>query len=90
MNIQPVKSDGVPAPARPKTPPSKAPEAPAEAETPKTESQARLRDILAKEPAVRPEEVERGKALAADPNYPSADLLGKLAEMLARSRQRHK
>ena len=59
----------------------KAPEARAESESPSAARETRLRDLLAKEPAVRPDEVERGKALAADPNYPSGDLLAKLAEM---------
>ena len=36
-------------------------------------------------PDVRAEEVERGKRLVADPNYPSDDLLEKLAEGLLNS-----
>ena len=81
MNIQPVKSEGVAAPVKPKAAPVKAPEARAETESPSAARDSRLRDILAKEPAVRPDQVERGKALATDPNYPSGDLLAKLAEM---------
>ena len=84
MNIQPVKSEGVPAPARPKTPPAKAPDATAEPAAPTAARDARLLDILAQEPAVRPEELERGKALVNDPDYPSADLLAKLAEMFVK------
>ncbi len=81
MNIQPVKSEGVPTPVKPKTVPPKAPEVRAEPESSSATREARLRDILAQEPAVRAEEVARGKALVTDPNYPSADLLAKLAEM---------
>jgi hypothetical protein len=82
MKIQPAKSEGVPAPVKPKAAPVKAPEAPAETESSHSVREARLRDILAQEPAVRPDQVERGKVLARDPNYPSGDLLAKLAEML--------
>lgn len=36
-------------------------------------------------PAVRPAEVERGKVLARDPEYPSDNVLAKLAEIFAES-----
>jgi hypothetical protein len=36
-------------------------------------------------PAVRPEAVEKGVALAADPNYPSSDLIQKLAGLIVGS-----
>lgn len=81
MNIQPVKSEGVPTPVKPKAAPVKAPEAQAEPESPRAAREARLRDILSQEPAVRPDALERGKALAADPKYPSPNILAKLAEM---------
>lgn len=81
MNIQPVKSDGVPTPVKPKAAAPKAPEARAEHESASAAREARLRDILAQEPTVRPDVVERGKTLAADPNYPATQLLAKLAEM---------
>jgi hypothetical protein len=38
-----------------------------------------LRSALASQPEIRPDVVARGKALAADPNYPSADLLKRMA-----------
>jgi hypothetical protein len=44
-----------------------------------------LREALARTPEVRPEVVERGKQLAADPNYPSPDILSKVAEIILRS-----
>lgn len=87
MNIQPVKPEGVPAPVKPKTAPVKAPEARAEHESTSNVREARLRDILAQEPEVRPDVVERGKALASDPNYPSGDLLAKLAAMFVDGKQ---
>jgi hypothetical protein len=39
-----------------------------------------MKQALMSEPAVRPEVIERAKKLAADPNYPSADILAKIAE----------
>jgi hypothetical protein len=87
MNIQPVKSEAVPAPAKPKTAPPKAPEARPESETHVAASEARLRDILSKQPATRPDVVERGKSYAADPNYPATDLLARLAEMFVDGRK---
>lgn len=81
MNIQPVKSEGVPAPVKPKAAPAKAPEAPAESDHRLTSHEARLRDILSQLPTDRPEAIERGRSFAADPNYPSTDLLARLAQM---------
>ncbi len=85
MNIQPVKSETVQAPVRPKTPPAKAPQPEAHAESLHSVRTARLLDLIAQEPAVRPAEVERGKALAQDLKYPSDNVLAKLAEMFAES-----
>lgn len=81
MNIQPVKSEGAPTPLKPKAASAKAPEAQAEQEGPVAARETALRELLAQEPALRPEHVERGKALAANPKYPSDELLAKLAEM---------
>ena len=50
-----------------------------------TESAEFLRAELKRQPAVRPEMVARGKALAADPNYPPMDTLRKVAEQILRS-----
>lgn len=56
---------------------------------PDTEGTANLTDLqtLAAKvnsagPDIRPEVVERGKTLVADPNWPSDEVLGKLAEKL--------
>jgi hypothetical protein len=38
-----------------------------------------------RQPAIRPEMVARGKALAADPNYPPMDTLRKVAEQILRA-----
>lgn len=62
-------------------------------EAPKTEDQGNritdLSDLAAKAstagPDIRADEVERGKRLLADPNYPSDEILDKLSENLLRS-----
>ena len=81
MNIQPCKSECVPAPSKPAAKAAKAAKESAASETPQVTKQEKLLAELAKEPDVRTQEVERGKALAADPGYPSDDLLAKLAEV---------
>lgn len=81
MNIQPVKTDII-------QPPSKT-KARAVAETsgpavPVDQSavgrKEALKEALLREPALRPEMVERARKLAADPDYPSSAVLTKLAE----------
>ena len=49
------------------------------------DSSAALRVALTQYPEIRPEVVERGKALAADPNYPSAAILRSVGETLMKS-----
>ncbi len=44
-----------------------------------TESAAFLRAELVRQPEIRPEVVERGRALAADPNYPSSSVIQSVA-----------
>lgn len=90
MNIQPLKTECVPVPAKPKTQPA----TPTQTSSPKEPLQStkheRLMEALRNEPEVRATEVERGKALAADPNYPSDDILGKLAEIFVNDAKRTK
>lgn len=50
-----------------------------------TENAAFLRAELQRQPAIRPEVVARGQALAKDPNYPSAEVLKKVAEQILAS-----
>ena len=50
-----------------------------------TESAEFLRAELKRQPAIRPEVVARGRALAADPNYPSMDVLRKVADQILRA-----
>lgn len=44
-----------------------------------------LREALARQPASRPEMVELGRKLAADPSYPSTKILRKVSEIILRS-----
>ena len=80
MNIQSVKPECVPAPAKPKTPAAKPAAESAVEDAPKFGKRERLLAALEQEPAVRPEELARGQALAADAKYPSDEMLAKLAE----------
>lgn len=50
-----------------------------------TENAAFLRAELERQPAVRPEVVERAKALAADPNYPSVEVMRDVAQKILAS-----
>ncbi len=50
-----------------------------------TSNAAFLRSELDRQPEIRPEVVERARALAADSNYPSRDSLKKVAELMLRS-----
>ena len=47
-----------------------------------TESAVFLRGALERQPAIRPEVVERARALAADPGYPSTAVLKRVAEQI--------
>ena len=63
-----------------------APRAPAvRADQLSTDSAAFLRSELERQPEVRPEVVERARALAADSNYPSREVLNKVGEMILNS-----
>lgn len=50
-----------------------------------TDSAAFLRSELTRQPEVRPEVVERARALAADPKYPSVETLKKVGAMILNS-----
>jgi hypothetical protein len=49
------------------------------------ENSTALRVALNNQPEIRPEVVARGRALAADPAYPSAAILGRVAQALIKS-----
>jgi hypothetical protein len=44
-----------------------------------------LRQALAAQPEIRSEVVERGRALAADPSWPTPDILRKVSEIILRA-----
>lgn len=46
-----------------------------------TDQNQQLMGALRNQPDVRPEVVERGKSLAADPDYPSTDIVDELAKL---------
>lgn len=50
-----------------------------------TDGAAFLRSELERQPEIRPEVVERARALAADPNYPPMDVLRNVAEQILNS-----
>ena len=50
-----------------------------------TENAAFLRSELQRQPEVRPEVVERARALAEDPNYPSLEMLREVATQILAS-----
>ena len=49
------------------------------------ENSKALQAALTDQPAIRPEVVARGRALAADPSYPSATILRKVSEVILHS-----
>ena len=90
MNIQPLKTESVTTPPKPAARSAKPAKEPAAAETPQVARQEKLRAALAKEPEVRAEEIARGQELAADPGWPSDELLAKLAEVFVNDARRAK
>jgi hypothetical protein len=62
------------------------PQALAAADSLSTDNITRLKLALEQTPALRPEVIERASALAKDPGYPSAEIMGKIGRLLARSR----
>ncbi len=50
-----------------------------------TDNASFLKSALASQPEIRPEEVERATALAADPSYPSTSILRSVASQILAS-----
>lgn len=50
-----------------------------------TDQSKALSVALARTPEIRPEVVERGRALAADASYPSPEIVARLSELIVRS-----
>ncbi len=75
-----LRPDSVPAPGQPVVRPA----------APRTDSMstanaAALRSALVAQPEIRPEVVERARALAADPGYPSAAIIQKVSEQILKA-----
>ena len=49
------------------------------------ENSAALQSALQQQPAIRPEVVARARELAADPSYPSKEILGQVAKVILNS-----
>jgi hypothetical protein len=85
MSINPVSPENIPQPTATTAKPvaaEKPKQQPAAAQDEfKPAQQAKIAAALASQPDARPEMVEKAKQLAADPNYPSADQLAKIAKM---------
>jgi hypothetical protein len=90
MNIQPCKSECVSVPSKPAAKSAKPAKEASTEEPPQVAKQQKLLASLNAEPDVRPEEIARGEAIAKDPNYPSDDLLAKLAEVFVNDARRAK
>ena len=84
-----INRTDAPVPARQVPPPppkeSGVPSSPPPPVNQVNEISALAKKAAASGPDLRADEIERGKHLAADPNYPSDEILEKLAEGLLRS-----
>jgi hypothetical protein len=58
---------------------------PQQLDTVSTDNLDGLQTALSNQPEIRPEVVARGQALAADPNYPPADVIKSVASMILNS-----
>jgi hypothetical protein len=68
-----------------KKPAAPAPDQDQDQDSLSTEKAEQLRTALASQPEVRPEVVARGRALAADPNYPPASVIRGIASQILAS-----
>lgn len=81
MNIQPIKTEPAPLLAKPKAAPVKETREETVQDSVKSSVPESLLQALKNEPEVRADEVSRGTALVNQPNYPSDELLQKLAQL---------
>lgn len=83
MNVQPLRSESIVEPPSAKAEGAK-PEVPAN-EVPRdsfaAEQRGKLMETLTRQPDVRPDVVDKGKALAEDPGYPPRDVIQNIARM---------
>ena len=90
MKIQPLSTEIVPVAAKLKAPQTKTAQDEVVQDTMRPGPSERLMDALRREPAVRVDSVERGRALVADTNYPAPDVLQQLADLFVEDSRRNK
>jgi|GEM_PF-6128782 len=88
MNIPRVTPDGYVPPAQAKTPVARATGAPETGDVFKPEQNQKLLSVIKAEPDIRPEQLERARALVKDPTYPNGDVLKEVARKLVRQADR--
>lgn len=82
MNIPRVTTEGIVPPARTKPEPVKSSTDRSTGDVFKPEQNEKLMKLLHAEPDARPDAVARARALVADPNYPSSEVLKGVAGAL--------
>lgn len=84
MNIDPLDNSGyVQQPRANAQSAARQPAAPQqESDRLSAELSEKVRESLSSQPDIRPEVVERGRQLAADPNYPSPEIVRKIASLI--------
>jgi len=83
MNIRPVQTEALAQPPQTITPKAaSAVTSQAEGDSYQPAQNEKLVNMLQEQPDIRPEAVERAKAMASDPNYPSAAMISKLAKLV--------
>ncbi len=88
MNIPRVNTDGYVPPAPAKAPAARAASAPEAGDVFKPEQNQKLLSVIKAEPEIRPEQLERARALVKDPNYPNGDIIKEVARKLVRQADR--
>lgn len=84
MNIDPLDNSGFIQPTRANArSAARQPAAPQqESDRLSAELSEKVRQTLSSMPEIRPEVVERGRQLAADPSYPSPEIVQKIASLI--------
>jgi len=80
MKIPSVNQDGFVPSAKAKVPATKTSQARSAGDVFKPEQNQKLMNQIQSEPDTRPDMVARARLLVADENYPSSEVLGKVAE----------
>jgi len=84
MNIPRITTDGYVPPAPAKAPAARAASTPEAGDVFQPEQKEKLLAVIRAEPDIRPEQLERARALVKDPNYPNGDIVKEVARKLVR------